>query len=54
MRRNIGFLMQLLVLASLPMLIVWQLTFGFRLVLMPALTLVGIAIFSAGQWLREG
>lgn len=54
MRRNAGFLMQLAVLATLPMLIVWQLTFGFRLIFMPALILVCIAIFSAGQWLREG
>lgn len=46
--------MQLAVLALLPMLILWQLMFGFRLILMPMLTLAGIAIFMAGQWLREG
>lgn len=54
MRRNIGFLMQLGVLAFLPMLILWQLNFGFRLILMPALTLVCIILFSIGQKLREG
>ena len=53
MRRTIGFLMQLAVLALLPMLIVWQLMFGFRLILMPMLTLAGIIIFSTGHWLRE-
>jgi hypothetical protein len=54
MRRHIGFLMQLSVLAFLPMLILWQLTFGFRLILMPALTIVGIVVFTIGQKLREG
>lgn len=54
MLRTVGFLMQLAVLALLPMLIVWQLMFGFRLILMPMLTLVGIVVFTTGQWLREG
>ena len=53
MLRSIGFLMQLAVLALLPMLILWQLMFGFRLILMPMLTLAGIVIFTTGQWLRE-
>lgn len=54
MRRSIGFLLQLVVLALLPMLILWQLTFGFRLILMPALTLLGIVLFTIGHRLREG
>lgn len=54
MRRSIGFLMQLAVLALLPMLILWQLMFGFRLIMMPALTLVGIILFTIGHKLREG
>lgn len=54
MRRHIGFLMQLAVLALLPMLILWQLKFGFRLILMPSLTLLGIIVFMIGQKLREG
>lgn len=53
MLRTLGFLMQLAVLALLPMLILWQLMFGFRLILMPALTLTGIAVFMTGHWLRE-
>ncbi len=53
MLRSVGFLMQLAVLALLPMLILWQLMFGFRLILMPMLTLTGIVIFTTGQWLRE-
>ncbi len=45
--------MQLAVLALLPMLIIWQLTFGFRLILMPMLTLAGIVVFTTGHWLRD-
>ena len=40
-------------LVFLPMLILWQLNFGFRLVVMPALTVVAIVIFWVGQRLRE-
>jgi hypothetical protein len=54
MRRHVGFLMQLAALAFLPMLILWQLTFGFRLIFMPALTIAGIVCFTIGQRLREG
>ena len=54
MRQHIGFLLQFAVLVFLPMLILWQLEFGFRLVLMPALTLVGIVVFWIGYKLREG
>ena len=54
MRQHIGVLLQLAVLVFLPMLILWQLEFGFRLVLMPALTLVGIVVFWIGYKLREG
>jgi hypothetical protein len=54
MRQQIGFLLQFVVLVFLPMLILWQLEFGFRLILMPALTLVGIIVFWIGYKLREG
>lgn len=53
MRQQLGFLLQLAVLALLPMLIVWQLMVGFPLLWMPALTVVGIAIFWIGNKLRE-
>ncbi len=53
MRQNLGMLMQLLVLMLLPLLIVFQLNFGMRLILMPALTLVGIAVFTLGHFLRR-
>ncbi len=54
MRHQIGILLQFVVLVYLPMLILWQLEFGFRLILMPALTLVGILVFWIGYKLREG
>ncbi len=54
MRQQIGTLLQFVVLVFLPMLILWQLEFGFRLILMPALTLCGIVVFWIGYKLREG
>jgi hypothetical protein len=53
MRQQIGFFLQLAALAFLPLLILWQLQFGFRLIVMPALTLAGFAVFSVGRYLRE-
>lgn len=53
MRHQLGFLLQFAVLVFLPMLIIWQLVFGFRLLIMPALTVVGIVVFWIGYKLRE-
>ena len=53
MRQQIGFLMQLAVLVFLPMLILWQLTFSIRLIVMPVMTLAGIIVFWVGHKLRE-
>ncbi|HVW00939.1 MAG TPA: hypothetical protein VHB77_11390 [Planctomycetaceae bacterium] len=53
MRQTIGMGLQFVVLVFLPVLIYWQLQFGFRLVVMPALTLVGIVVFWIGWRLRE-
>ncbi len=52
MKQQLGFLMQFLVLAGLPMLCYWQLQFGFRLIWMPGLLLVGIVLFWLGTKLR--
>ena len=52
MRQQIGFLLQLAVLVFLPMLILWQLNFGIPLVVMPAMTVVGIVVFWVGHKLR--
>jgi hypothetical protein len=54
MRRQIGFLLQIVALTMLPMLILWQLDFGIPLIVMPVLTMVGIVIFYVGHRLREG
>lgn len=53
MKHQIGTALQFLVLVFLPLLIIWQLEFGFRLIYMPALLLVGIVIFTIGTQLRE-
>ncbi len=53
MRHRLGMGLQFLVLVFLPMLIIWQLEFGFRLVYMPSLLLVGVILFSIGTRLRE-
>lgn len=53
MRQTIGFFMQLFVLAVLPVLIYWQLSFGIKLIVMPVSLLIGITIFTIGTKLRE-
>jgi hypothetical protein len=52
MKHHLGVALQFLVLVALPMLVWWQLNFGFALIWMPALLVVGIAVFSLGTWLR--
>lgn len=53
MRHQIGFFLQFIVLVALPMLILWQLQYGFQLILMPSLLLVGVVVFTVGTHLRE-
>ena len=53
MLHRLGMGMQFVVLAGLPMLIYWQLLYGFELVIMPACLLAGVVIFSIGTKLRE-
>ncbi len=45
--------MQFLVLVFLPLLIIWQLNFGFPLIYMPGLLLAGMIVFGLGTRLRE-
>jgi hypothetical protein len=45
--------MQFAALVFLPLLIIWQLNFGFQLLWMPSLTLAGVAIFWIGHALRD-
>ncbi|MCY2968785.1 MAG: hypothetical protein NT069_35025 [Planctomycetota bacterium] len=53
MRQSLGFLLQLVVLMFLPLVIGWQLFFGFPLLVMPTATLLAIVVFSIGQMLRQ-
>jgi len=51
-KQQIGTFLQFIVLVFLPMLVIWQLNFGFNLIWMPALTVVGIVVFTIGTKLR--
>jgi hypothetical protein len=53
LRQQIGFVLQLLVLMFLPLVIGWQLFFGFPLIYMPLCVLLAMAVFSAGHMLRK-
>lgn len=52
MKHYLGFFLQFLTLVFLPLLIIWQLNFGFELIYMPALTVLGIIVFTIGTKLR--
>lgn len=52
-KNALGFTLQLGVLMFLPLVIGWQLFFGFPLLVMPAATLAGIIVFSLGHNLRQ-
>ena len=45
--------MQFVALTFLPVLILWQLNYGFNLLWMPGLTLVDVAVFFIGHKLRD-
>jgi len=53
MKHQIGVGLQFVVLVFLPLLIIWQLEFGFKLIYMPALLLLGVVVFTIGTQLRE-
>lgn len=53
MKHHFGIALQVAAMTLLPLLIVLQLAFGFELLIMPTLTLVGIGVFLLGAWLRE-
>jgi len=52
-RNTLGFLMQFAALVFLPLIILWQLNFGFQLLWMPGLTVAGMIVFWIGHALRE-
>jgi hypothetical protein len=53
MRNSIGALLQFAALSFLPLLIIWQLNFGFELLWMPMLTLAAAVVFWFGHLLRD-
>jgi hypothetical protein len=53
LRNTIGFLLQFAALVFLPLLIFWQLDFGFRLLWMPTLTVTAVVVFWIGHRLRD-
>lgn len=53
MKHRLGILLQGVALTGLPSIVVFQLFFGFPLIIMPILLLTGICIFSVGTMLRE-
>jgi hypothetical protein len=52
-RNTMGFLLQFAALVFLPLLVFWQLDFGFRLLWMPTLTTVAVVVFWIGGLLRD-
>ncbi len=53
MKQTVGLLMQLAALSMLPAIVIFQLFYGFRLIVMPISLLAGIFVFSIGTMLRE-
>lgn len=54
MKQQIGFFLQLAVLVFLPMMLIYDLDFGFkRLVVMPGLLTASVLVFLVGHKLRE-
>lgn len=53
MLHHLGITLQMLAMAFLPIVIGYQLLFGFKLIVMPTCTIIGIVVFSLGTWLRE-
>jgi len=53
MKHQLGTFLQFAMLVFLPMLILWQLSFGFDLIWMPSLLLAGVVVFVVGTRLRE-
>ncbi len=53
MLHHLGIALQIGAMTFLPLLIIYQLNFGFQLVVMPVCTIVGIIAFALGTRLRE-
>ena len=53
MLHHLGILLQICAMTFLPVVILWQLDFGFPLIVMPVCVVVGFAVFWIGTQLRE-
>ena len=53
MKHTLGMLLQLLALGTLPSIVIFQLFYGFRLIVMPISLICGIVVFGIGTLLRE-
>lgn len=53
MKHYLGVGMQLTALVALPSIVIFQLFFGFRLIVMPISLVAGILVFWLGTTLRE-
>ncbi|MCA9047233.1 MAG: hypothetical protein KDA89_00795 [Planctomycetaceae bacterium] len=53
MKHHLGILLQLLVLGMLPALIVFQLAFGMKIIVMPIALIIGMILFGIGVRLRQ-
>ena len=53
MKQTLGMMLQLLALGTLPSIVIFQLIYGFTLIVMPISLLCGIVVFGIGTLLRE-
>lgn len=53
MKNLIGFALQFIALVALPLLIYFQLNWGFKLLWMPILTVAWLGVFYLGHFLRD-
>jgi hypothetical protein len=53
MKNMIGFALQFAALVALPLLIIYQLNWGFKLLWMPMLTIAWLVVFYLGHFLRD-
>lgn len=53
MKYRLGIFLQFVALALLPSIVIFQLFYGFKLIVMPISLLCGICVFSIGTALRE-
>lgn len=53
MLHHLGILLQIAAMTGLPLVILYQLNFGFQLTIMPICTVTAIVVFFIGTRLRE-